>query len=549
MTVASTSRDVGSGSVVGRIEARLDCEVEVEAVPGLFDPENTALLRHLRDARRLLVVVDAHRAAPLRAYLDQQIWRGRLDGYTEVDSATFDRLSPLAAVERIAEEAASAGLGRSDAFLSYCGPAVSDYVLITAALFRRHTRAVRLVAGPPHNLRPSPRTALPDAGLAVWHREVRVVVPDASPTGGSQRGVIEQSYRVELAPSIFTSQADPLRAWLPDGAKVLAVVDAFSPDVVAGVRRYFHPHAVVPVVSSAHTKTLGHAGELLATARALDLGPEDRIVAVGGGMLLDLVGTMALLYQGQTPYLRVPTTLVGLIDAGVGLKVGVDVNQRRNLLGGYRPPLACLCDTTFLRTLPRAEIRCGLAEAIKIAMVADGPLLDLLEEHYEDLFERPDGPVAEEIVRRSIAAMMRELAGNPYEKELRRLPDFGHEFGHLLETASGYALRHGEAVSIGMAFAGHLGVQTGRLPSAAYERMVRLLLRVGLPVYSPLCRPERLWRWLGSDISAHKGGRPHLVVPTGVGRGGFIDSMHELNPDLLRRACADLIRRQAEVAP
>ncbi|MEJ3745888.1 iron-containing alcohol dehydrogenase [Actinomycetes bacterium KLBMP 9797] len=549
MTVASMGHDVGSGSVVGRIEARLDCEVEVEAVPGLFDPGNTALLRHLREARRLLVVVDAGRAAPLRAYLDRQVWCGKLDGYTEVDSAALDHLSPLAAVERIAEEAASSGLGRRDAFLSYCGPVVSDYVLITAALFRRHTRAVRLVAGPAGNVRPSPRTALPAAGLAVRHREVRVVVPDASPSGRSQRGVIEQSYRVELAPSIFTNPADPLRGWLPAGAKVLAVVDAFAPHVVADVRRYFSGHTVVPVVSSAHAKTLGHVGELLTTARRLGLGRDDRIVAVGGGMLLDLVGTMALLYQGETPYLRVPTTLVGLIDAGVGLKVGVDVNQRRNLLGGYQPPLACLCDTAFLRTLPPAEIRCGLAEAIKIAMVADGSLLDLLEERHEDLFERPDGPVAEEIVRRSIAAMMRELAGNPYEKELRRLPDFGHEFGHLLETASGYALRHGEAVSIGMAFAGHLGVQTGRLPAAAYERMIRLLLRVGLPVYSPLCRPERLWRWLGGDISAHKGGRPHLVVPTGVGSGGFIDSMTELNPDLLRRACADLVRRRREVAP
>ncbi len=536
-------RDTGSATEVGRIEARLDCEVEVEAVPGLFDPANTALLRHLREARRLLVVVDADRAAPLRAYLDRQVWRGRLDRYTEVDSATLDRLSPLAAVERIAEEAASAGLGRRDAFLSYCGPVISDYVAITAALFRRHTRAVRLIAGPPASVHPGQRTALPDAGLAVRHREVRVVVPHASPGGTSQRGVIEQSYRVELAPSIFTGSADPLRAWLPEGARVLAVVDAFSPRVVADVRDYFRGHTVVPVVSSAHAKTLGRVGELLGTARRLGLGPDDRIVAVGGGMLLDLVGTMALLYQGETPYLRVPTTLVGLIDAGVGLKVGVDVNRRRNLLGGYQPPLACLCDTTFLRTLPPAEIRCGLAEAIKIAMVADGPLLDLLEERHEELFQRPDGPVAEEIVRRSIAAMMRELAGNPYEKELRRLPDFGHEFGHLLETTSGYALRHGEAVSIGMALAGHLGVQTGRLPSVAYERMMRLLTQVGLPVYDPLCQPERLWRWLGADISAHKGGRPHLVVPTGIGRGGFIDSMSELNPDLLRRACADLVRR------
>jgi 3-dehydroquinate synthetase len=545
VSIAPTGHREARTSEVGRIEARLDCEVEVAAVPGLFDPGNGALLGHLRQARRLLVVVDADRAGPLRSYLDRQIWRGRLDGYTEMDSAALQRLSPLAAVERVAEVAAAAGLGRRDAFLSYCTPVVSDYVAITAALFRRHTRAVRLIDSAGAGARVSGRTTLPQAGLAVRHREVQVVVPDASPGGTSRRGVIEQSFRVDLASSIFTTAADPLGEWLPDGAKVLAVVDAFSPGIVADVRRRFARHTVVPVASSAHAKTLGQVGELLRRAQALDLGPDDRIVAVGGGMLMDLVGTMALLYQGETPYLRVPTTLVGLIDAGVGLKVGVDVNQRRNLLGGYQPPLASLCDTTFLRTLPPVEIRCGLAEAIKIAMVADGTLLDLLEQRHNALFEQPDGPVAEEIVRRSIAAMMRQLAGNPYEKDLRRLPDFGHEFGHLLETASGYALRHGEAVAIGMALAGHLGVQTGRLPSADYERMVRLLLRVGLPVHSPLCQPERLWRWLGGDISAHKGGLPHLVVPTGVGQGDFIDSMAELNPDLLRRACADLARRQA----
>src|SRR5204863_1718009 len=179
VTVTSAGRQHGSGTEVGRIDARLHCEVEVEAVPGLFDPANTALLRHLREARRLLVVVDADRAGPLRAYLDRQVWRGRLDRYTELDSATLDQLSPLAAVERIAEVAAAAGLGRRDAFVSYCRPVISDYVAITAALFRRHTRAVRLVAGPEADAHLGPRTALPDAGVSVRHREVRVVVPDA----------------------------------------------------------------------------------------------------------------------------------------------------------------------------------------------------------------------------------------------------------------------------------------------------------------------------------------------------------------------------------
>jgi 3-dehydroquinate synthetase len=533
----------GSRTTIGRIDARLHVEVEVEAVPNLLNPTNGALLRHLADARRLLVVVDPVHAAPLRAYLNRQVHQGQLDEYVEMDSTTLGHLTPLAAVERLAEAAASAGLSRRDAFLSYCGSVVSDYVAVTAALFRRHTRAVRLVTGSASAWNVSPRTTLPEAGLAIRHREVRVVVPDEPPRGTSEQDVIDQSYLVEVVPPIFAATSDPLSEWLPRDSRVLAIVDAYSPEIVADVRRYFAGHAVVPLVTSAHAKTLGHVGELMETARRLGLGPGDRIVAIGGGTLLDLVGTTALLYHGETPYIRVPTTLVGLIDAGVGLKVGVDVNHRRNLLGGYQPPLACLCDTTFLRTLPPAEIRCGLAEAIKIAMVTDGALFQLLEDHHGDLFDRPAGPMANEIVLRSIMAMLRELVGNPYEKELRRLPDFGHEFGHLLETASEYEIRHGEAVSIGMALSGHLGMQTGRLMPAAYERMMRLLLRGGLPVHSPLCQPERLWRWLSTDISNHKGGLPHLVVPTDVGSGGFIDSMTELKLELLRSACADLARR------
>ena len=136
--------------------------------------------------------------------------------------------------------------------------------------------------------------------------------------------------------------------------------------------------------------------------------------------------------------------------------------------------------------------------------------------------------------------MLGELSANPFETEVRRLPDFGHEFGHQLESASGYRLRHGEAVSVGMAVSAHLAVQAGRLAPADNARLVRLLRRAGLPVYDRRCDPELLWRWLGTDIALHKGGQPHLVVPTGIGTGGFIDSLDDLTPGMVRRACADL---------
>jgi 3-dehydroquinate synthetase len=321
-------------------------------------------------------------------------------------------------------------------------------------------------------------------------------------------------------------------------------VDRFSSRVARDVDRYLSGrreivgHTVLPIVSGPSSKSLRRVDDVVRILDASGLGAGDRIVAVGGGTLLDLVGTAALVYRGRTPYLRVPTTLVGMIDAGIGLKVGVDVSQRKNLLGGYHPPLACLCDPAFLSTLPDRELRCGLAEATKIAMVVDRDLFELIERFHDHVLDRRDTTPVRQIIDGAIAAMLGELETNPYERDLRRRADFGHEFGHLLESASRFQLRHGEAVAIGMALSSQLGVLVGRQRAADHRRFVRLLTRIGLPTFHPLCEPARLWRWLREDVCAAKGGAPHLVVPTGIGSAGFVDSMDDLTPETVRLACS-----------
>ncbi|MEH1123213.1 3-dehydroquinate synthase family protein [Micromonospora sp. CPCC 206061] len=374
------------------------------------------------------------------------------------------------------------------------------------------------------------------------------------------------SYQVEAVHDVFRTTSRPdgrgqrdtadtepgagrLAEWLPRGGRVLAVVDAYAPRIVDDVRRYLSScqersliagFEIFCVESSPAVKTLGRLDRLVRTADRMDFGPTDVLLGVGGGTVLDLVGTAALMYRGGTPYLRVPTTLVGMIDAGIGLKVAVNVGTRKNLLGGYHAPLACLCDPAFLATLPSQEVRCGLAEAIKIAMVTDGELFGLIERHHESVLTRRQSPESRRVMEGAIAAMLGELSTNPFERELRRLPDFGHEYGHLLEAESGYRLRHGEAVSIGMALASQLAVLAGRLSPSVHERMIRLLNRVGLPTFDRLCEPERLWRWLCVDIKSHKGGVPVLVAPTGTGAGGFLEPDDGLTFDTVRRACAEL---------
>ena len=139
--------------------------------------------------------------------------------------------------------------------------------------------------------------------------------------------------------------------------------------------------------------------------------------------------------------------------------------------------------------------------------------------------------------------MLRQLSANPFEEDLRRLPDFGHEFGHMLESLSSFRLRHGEAVAVGMALSCSLAARTGHLASGDLDRLLSLLRQVDLPIYDPVCEPDVLWRRLRDEVLPHKAGQLHLVVPSRIGVGDFIDSFDQIDAGMLQDACADLRAR------
>ncbi|GGM17675.1 3-dehydroquinate synthase family protein [Micromonospora yangpuensis] len=367
--------------------------------------------------------------------------------------------------------------------------------------------------------------------------------------GTQLRVDVPATFPVRLVDDVLAPATAALTDLLPERCQVLAVVDPYAPDQVDRVQRllagyrdrgYLARFTVLPVVATEHTKNLTQVTTVLRVAEGLGLGADDRVLVVGGGTLMDVVGYAAYLYRGQTPYIRIPTTLVGMVDAGVGLKVGVNLNGHKNLLGAYHPPLACLCDPAFLRTLAPAELRCGLAEVIKMAVVCDAELFDLVERHHGDVLAAHDTPQVREIIDRATRAMLRELSANPVEEDLRRLPDFGHEFGHALESMSGYRLRHGEAVAIGMALSSHLALRTGHLGRVDLDRLLTLLRRTGLALWNPVCDPAVLWDRLHGEVMPHKAGRLHLVVPRRIGVGDFIDSIDEISAHLVAEACAEL---------
>ncbi|MEH2124120.1 3-dehydroquinate synthase family protein [Nostoc sp.] len=356
-------------------------------------------------------------------------------------------------------------------------------------------------------------------------------------------------YSVTLVPSVLDPANSSLSACFRKGQRILAVVDAYDGHQAKALQAYLDRQLELGEIAGyklhiAHftssQKNMDAVLEIIEQASLLQLASDDLMVVMGGGTLTDIVGFAAALYEGGITYIRIPTTFVGLIDAGVGLKVGVNFKGKKNFLGTYYPSTQCLCDKSFLQTLPIEEIRCGLSEAIKIALVKDASLFALIEEHYPLVLARSQEPVIDKILMRAIALMLEELESNPYELSARRLPDFGHEFGHSLESLTHHQLRHGEAVAIGMALSCHIAWSAGLLKRSVLERILKLLLEVGLPIYHLACQSEVLWQRLFEDVITHKMGRLHLVVPTDIGKGAFIDDITDINLTMLQQACTEL---------
>jgi len=273
---------------------------------------------------------------------------------------------------------------------------------------------------------------------------------------------------------------------------------------------------------------------------------QEPVVAVGGGVLTDIVGFACSTYRRGLPHIKVPTTLIGLVDASIGAKTGVNHRDRKNRIGSYFPPRRALLDPAFLATLPDRQISNGLAEILKIALVLDGPLFALLEAHGPLLRgERLQGltpsgaSAADEVLRRAIGGMLAELEPNLWEERLERHVDYGHSFSPALEMRAGSAepgLLHGEAVAIDMALTTVISCERAMLTVAERDRVLTVMSALGLPLTHPVCEAGLLESAM-SDIVRHRDGRQRLPLATGIGSAVFVD---DITRDEVRAAAAFL---------
>jgi 3-dehydroquinate synthetase len=290
---------------------------------------------------------------------------------------------------------------------------------------------------------------------------------------------------------------------------------------------------------SEQDKSMESTLAICALAKDCGLGRRDQIVAFGGGVCADLVTLAASLVRRGIGYACLPTTLVGQIDASVGLKGGVNFGGSKNYLGCFKPPSKVLVDPDFLATLPARQLRCGMAEIVKIALVRDGSLFTMVESFGPALIAsgfREHAEVGQLVIGRSIELMLEELEPNCFEdRGYRRLVDFGHTFSPLLEAKSGYRIAHGEAVAIDMVMSSAIAVEMGLLDRQGCRRIVTLLRRLGLPVQSPLA-DAALMRQAMLDATLHRDGSANLVVPTSVGSADFVTSHAEVTDTILIEA-------------
>ena len=285
--------------------------------------------------------------------------------------------------------------------------------------------------------------------------------------------------------------------------------------------------STVPLPARESDKTLHAVEALYEVMLAARLERGSPVIALGGGIIGDIAGFAAATYLRGVPFLPVPTTLLAMVDSAIGGKTGVNVKLPggrlgKNLIGAFWQPKAVVVDPQLLESLDQRDFRCGLAECVKYAVLADESLLKFLSDNAADL-ARLQMDLLVTLIERCVRIKVEIVEQDERDTGRRTLLNLGHTFAHAIEAHQHLDLRHGEAVSIGLAAAAHLAVLTGRLKSGEQKRITEVLEGFKLPLRLPQAvEVDKLLNAMLYDKKA-SGGRLRLVLPTGLGTAEVTD--------------------------
>ena len=294
--------------------------------------------------------------------------------------------------------------------------------------------------------------------------------------------------------------------------------------------------ALIVVEAGEPTKSIESAAGLWEQMLKLGADRKTVVVAVGGGVVGDLAGFIAATYARGVRFFQVPTTLLAQVDSSVGGKVGINLPKAKNMVGAFLQPVGVLIDTQSLDTLEAREYRAGLGEVVKYGVILDEHLFEYLESYATELLDRRHtvlGEVVTQCCRLKAGVVEKD---EREESGLRAVLNYGHTFGHAIETLSGYGkFLHGEAVSIGMLCASRLAERLGRVDAEFTARQERLLTALGLPTEFPDLDPDQVVDAMTHDKKVEHG-KLRFVLPV---RMGQVELAGDIDPEAVRAVLAD----------
>lgn len=333
----------------------------------------------------------------------------------------------------------------------------------------------------------------------------------------------ERSYPIHIGPGLV-ERAELYRPYLEGGSAAIVTNEVVAPLYLSRVRNAIAAAGVravdIVVPDGEQAKSWGNLEKIFDTLLESRCGRDTLIVALGGGVVGDLAGFAAAVYQRGVPFVQVPTTLLAQVDSSVGGKTAINHARGKNMIGAFHQPLAVISDVETLDTLPDRELRAGLAEVIKHALALDLHFVGWLEGNVEKLLSRDRAALAYAI-KRCCELKAGVVAADERETGVRALLNLGHTFGHAIEAGAGYGTwLHGEAIAAGMVMASELSSRLKLLEDGEVARVRALIARAGLPVTGPELDPDQLMALMSVDKKAARG-KVRFVVLEALGRAAL----------------------------
>ncbi len=330
----------------------------------------------------------------------------------------------------------------------------------------------------------------------------------------------ERAYPIHIGAGLL-DRAALYRPHLAGGSAAIVTNDIVAPLYLSKVKHALDGARLTEIVvpDGERAKTWQTLEQIFDALLAGGCGRDTLLVALGGGVVGDVAGFAAAVYQRGMPLLLVPTTLLAQVDSSVGGKTAINHPRGKNMIGAFHQPRAVISDISTLDTLPDRELRAGLAEVIKHAFALDADFVACLEVKMELLLAR-DREALGYAVKRCCELKAGIVAADERETGVRALLNFGHTFGHAIEAGTGYGWLHGEAIAAGMVMAAELSRREGLLRPEDVQRLRSLVQRAGLPITGPALAPRELMELMAGDKKAAQG-KMRFVLLEGIGRAAL----------------------------